>query len=277
MKNTSFMRFPNFKRKALTLSYDDGVVYDKRLIEIMDKHGLKGTFNINSGLYAQKEGERRLTKEEAIALYKDSPHEVAIHGKVHNSLTHVSKVVALNDVLEDRKNLEETFGKIIRGMAYANGSFNDEVVEMLKQCDVKYARTTISTEGFEMPTDWLRLPATCHHNHPKLMELAKKFVEMQDHWYAWRNTCQMFYLWGHAYEFNDNNNWEVIEEFAAYMGGREDIWYATNGEIYDYVEAFNRLVYSSDGRRVYNPTSTTLYMNFFGKEIEIKSGETVTF
>ena len=269
------MRFPNFKRKALTLSYDDGVIFDKRLIEIMDKHGLKGTFNLNSGLYAQKEGERRMTKEEAIALYKDSPHEVAVHGKVHYSLTHVSSVAALDDVLTDRKNLEETFGGIIRGMAYANGSFSDEVVEMLKQCDIKYARTTISTENFEMPTDWLKLPATCHHSNPKLMELAKVFVEMKDDWYYWRNTCKMFYLWGHSYEFNDNNNWEVIEEFAAYVGGREDIWYATNGEIYDYVEAFNRLVYSADGRKVYNPTCTTLYMNFYNKEFIIKPGETV--
>ena len=47
-----FMRFPGGKVKALTLSYDDGVEQDVRLIDIMQKHGLKGTFNLNSGLYA---------------------------------------------------------------------------------------------------------------------------------------------------------------------------------------------------------------------------------
>lgn len=274
MNNSIFMRFPGFKRKTLTLSYDDGVVFDKKLIEIMDKHGLKGTFNINSGLFAKKEGERRLTKDEALALYKNSPHEVAIHGEQHYSLTLVDEAVALNDVFTDRKNLEKMFGRIVKGMAYANGPFNDTVVEILKKCGVNYARTVISTHAFEIPTDWLRLPATCHHNDPKLMELAKEFVEASSPYY-WANTCKMFYLWGHSYEFNDNNNWHIIEEFAAYMGGREDIWYATNGEIYDYVQAFNRLVFSAEGNRVYNPTATTLYINYFDKEYIIKPGETI--
>ena len=37
--------------KALTFSYDDGVTQDKRLIKILNKYGLKCTFNINSGLF----------------------------------------------------------------------------------------------------------------------------------------------------------------------------------------------------------------------------------
>ena len=61
--NRNVMRWPGFLRKAVTLSYDDGVVFDKRLISIMDKYGLKGTFNINSGAFAKNEGERRLTKK----------------------------------------------------------------------------------------------------------------------------------------------------------------------------------------------------------------------
>lgn len=44
-----YIRFPNFKLKAVTLSYDDGVRQDKRLIAIMKKYGLKGTFNLNGG------------------------------------------------------------------------------------------------------------------------------------------------------------------------------------------------------------------------------------
>ena len=53
--NHYFVRWPGFLKKAVTLSYDDGVRQDKRLIQIMKQHGLKGTFNINSGCYA-KEG-----------------------------------------------------------------------------------------------------------------------------------------------------------------------------------------------------------------------------
>ena len=36
-----FMRFPGGVQRALTLSYDDGVEQDARLIEIMKKYGLK--------------------------------------------------------------------------------------------------------------------------------------------------------------------------------------------------------------------------------------------
>lgn len=144
----TFLRFPNFKDKAVTLSYDDGVVFDEKLINIMNNYGLKGTFNINSGLFAKNDGERRMTKEQAVKLYKGSGHEVAIHGLNHLSLTSVSSEIGILDVIEDRKNLELIFGGIIKGMAYANGTFDDKVVEMLKMCGIKYARTCNSTGSF---------------------------------------------------------------------------------------------------------------------------------
>ena len=52
------MRLKDGKTKVLTLSYDDGVVQDIRLIEIMNKYGLKGTFNINSALYLPEDAVR---------------------------------------------------------------------------------------------------------------------------------------------------------------------------------------------------------------------------
>ena len=82
-----FMRYPGGKKKALTLSYDDGVEQDIRLIELMKKNGLKGTFNLNSGLYAE-EGtvyppgtvHRRMTEKMATEVYGSSGMEVAVHG-----------------------------------------------------------------------------------------------------------------------------------------------------------------------------------------------------
>ena len=65
---------------------------------------------------------------------------------------------------------------------------------------------------------------------------------------------------GYSYEFEANDNWQVIEVFAESVGDREDIWYATNIEIYDYVEAYRKLVYSMDGHRVFNPTSVSIWL-----------------
>ena len=160
-------------------------------------------------------------------------------------------------------------------MAYANGSYNDEVVKALECCGIEYSRTTVSTEKFDMPTDWLRLPATCHHRNPRLMELAHQFVEIpENEGYFWRNKPRLFYLWGHSYEFDRDNNWEILDELCEYVGGREDIWYATNGEIYEYQKAYKSLRYTADESVVHNPTATDIYLLVGEKKVTVRAGET---
>lgn len=271
------MRLKDGKSKVLTLSYDDGVVHDIRLMEIMDRHGLKGTFNINSGLYMPEDAQRktfngRMKLSECQALYRNSPHEVAIHSVNHPFLENLKKPQMLVEILEDRKNIEAQFGRLARGMAYPYGTYNDTVLEALAACGICYSRTVEDTEDFQFPTNWLTLHPTCHHGNPRLMELAKRFVETAPPAYAgnW-----MFYLWGHSYEFYNGNNWHIIEEFAAYTGGKEDIWYATNIEIYDYVKAYEALQTSVDERLVHNPTATDLWFYQKGKIHCIHAGETL--
>ena len=273
-----FMRFPGGRAKALTFSYDDGVHPDRRLIDIFNKYGMKGTFNICSGRFAS-EGtvyppeaiSGALPKSEAYALYASSPHEVAIHGYTHQYMTNLPTSQMVSEILDDRKNLEEMFGRRITGGAYPYGNYNDDVVEALRLCGIKYCRTTISTEQFNIPTDWLRLPATCHHKNPRLMELADEFLE-----YHINRRAMLFYVWGHSYEFNQNQNWNVIEDFCEKMSDNEEIWYATNIEIYDYIEDYNRLEYFADGKKVYNPTLYELWVYQDGVIYKIPSGETVS-
>ena len=178
-------------------------------------------------------------------------------------------------MIADREKLENLFGCIIKGMAYANGSYSKQTVEILEKCGINYARTTAHTEDFSIPTDWLMMPATCHHNHPRLMELAKRFIEAGETGYHWANKPMLFYLWGHSFEFSDNNNWEVIEEFAEYIGNRPDIWYVTNGELYDYVQAFCRLEFSVDGTILHNPTEKDIYLCYYGKNILVPAARTI--
>jgi hypothetical protein len=268
------MRYPGGRGRALTLSYDDGAIYDIRLMEIMQKYGLKGTFNINSGLFSTPEKmTRAMTKEQCVEEYRKAGMEVAVHGEMHTHWAHVPQGMCVRDIIRDREQLEEAFGTIIRGAAYPFGSCSDATVEALRAAGIVYCRTTVSTESFSLPTDWLRLPATCHHKNPRLMELAKRFVEEER-----SRPPQLFYLWGHSYEFNNDQNWNVIEEFAEYVGNWEDIWYATNIEIYDYVDAYRRLRFSSDGRIVYNPSITEVFfmVGLGGKIYSVKPGETLT-
>lgn len=256
------------KRKVLTLSYDDGVFQDERLVKIMDKYGVKGTFNINTSTYGRG---RRMTHSQTIELYKNSGHEVAVHGYTHPFLEKLDSTEVIYEIIEDRKNIEKDYGIITRGMAYPFGTYSDEVVDILAKCGIVYSRTTKATNNFHFPKNWLTLHPTCHHREPKLMELAKTFVEKDSFW----GQPMMFYLWGHSYEFDDNNNWNVIEEFCEYMGGRDDIWYATNIEVYDYVDAYKRLQTSYDKSIVHNPSAINVWVEINKTIYCIKAGETL--
>jgi hypothetical protein len=83
------------------------------------------------------------------------------------------------------------------------------------------------------------------------------------------------YVWGHSFEFDRKNNWELIEDFCKLMSGNEDIWYATNIEIMRYVKALKALEFSAKGDIVYNPTAITVWINVNGKALEVKGGETI--
>ena len=275
-KRFDMMLYPGGKKKALTLSYDDGVCQDRRLIEILDRYGLKCTFNLGSGVlgYQDQLGGRvsisKVMPEEVASLYAN--HEVAGHGLWHSSLVDIGTPAAMYEICEDRRRLEELTGKLIRGFAYPFGLENDDVREILRLAGIESARTVVSTHSFSLPKDFLKWDPTCHHNDPELMSMAKEFCE-SDRMFA---SGELFYLWGHAYEFDVDQNWDRIEEFAKYVSGyRDTVWFATNTEIVEYVKAFRGLRYSSDARLVYNPSATTVLVQVMRDVVEIPAGATV--
>ena len=271
------MRYPGGLRKALTLSYDDGVEQDAQLIPILDAHGLRATFNINSGKFCPEghvhpagQIHRVMTLSRAKALYSGTAHEVAVHALTHANLPDLPPSAVCYEVMQDRINLEREFGGVIRGMAYPFGTYNAEVVQALRDCGIAYCRTVHSTHDFHFPEDWLVLHPTCHHNDPQLMALCDRFLADEAPFFS-----RLFYLWGHSYEFEANDNWDVIRAFAEKMGGHRDIWYATNIEIVTYVNAYRSLILSADGRTVYNPTVTRIWLEDNFRLYEVGPGETV--
>ena len=79
-----------------------------------------------------------------------------------------------------------------------------------------------------------------------------------------------------TYEFADANNWHIIENFAEKMGGRDDIWYATNIELYYTWLDYQRLECSADGSIIHNPSVRSVWFADRKKNVyEVKPGETV--
>ncbi|MGN1372513.1 MAG: polysaccharide deacetylase family protein [Candidatus Coproplasma sp.] len=277
MFEEKYIRFPGGRAKAFTLSYDDGIKADKRLLEIMERYNLKGTFNLNSRLFDCENWHGRMDEEETYKTFSNCSQEIALHGARHIFLNKVPLPEAVREVVDNREYLEEKFDRIVRGMAYAYNGFSEDVKRVLKDLGVAYARTTKSTYSFDIPTDWLELNPTCHHTDARLKEVADRFLNSSPEDELKHREGWLFFLWGHSYEFDDDDNWEVIESLAERLCGREDIWFATNIEVYDYVTAYNNLVFSIDGERVFNPSCQCVWIEVRGRIYAVESGKTVVF
>lgn len=280
------MRFPEGKFKAMTFSYDDGVVEDKKLINLFKKYGVKATFNYNSchfGEYDREDTlvlpEGHLTEDELKAISADPQFEIACHGHIHPYYASLPQAAVTNDIIKNRNELERITGKIIRGFAYPSVSATNNVSETaLKAADIAYVRTTDSSNSFTMPKNWYRWHTTCHHKDAP--DLYEKFAELKETIYA----PYLMYVWGHSFEFERQNNWGLIENLLENCYSNPEIWFATNMEIYEYANAFNRLVLSADGTKVYNPTKIDLWAAICTKNvkkapiptIKIPAGETVS-
>ena len=225
--------------KYVTFSFDDGVTQDRRLIELLNKYGLKATFNLNSSLFGLKGGwvqngkdliHNKVFASEVKELYQG--HEVAVHTLTHPNLTGEADEAVVYQVEEDRKKLSQLAGYEVTGMAYPCGGVNndDRVAEIIKtKTGVQFARTITSTHSFDLPENMHRLNPTIHICEvDKLFALAERFIAMKP------DTPQVFYIWGHSYEFDvfDEMNWETLERFFQLISGKSDIYYGTNKEVF---------------------------------------------
>lgn len=264
MKNI-YVCFPEGKHKVLTLSYDDGKTVDRKLLAILNKYGIKGTFHLNSGLLDKGD---RVIADEIKELY--SGHEVAAHTYTHPTIERCPDEQILQQILNDRKGLEKVVGYPVRGLSYPNGSYNKRIMDMLPYTGIEYARTVGSSHGFALPDNWYSWQATCHHNH-NLMTLAEQFTGLYKSQYLY-----LMYVWGHSYEFDNDNNWDLIEGFCEYISSRDDIWYTTNIEIFDYFKAYSNLRFSAAGNFVYNPSVISIWLNVADKVYEVKAGSQIS-
>ena len=277
-----FMRYPGGKAKAVTFSYDDGVPQDQRLAALFDKYGMKATFNFN----CECNRKFNFTKEQIKELFLSKGHEIAVHGAFHRANGNLRPIEGIRDVLDCRLELEAKCDQIIRGMAYPDtgitqmGNFGnyEQIKNYLTELDIAYARTLGGdNNSFLVPQDFHAWMPTAHHDNPNIMKYIDEFLnlDISPAAYHAKRIPRLFYIWGHSYEFDRNDNWGHMEAICQKFAGNEELWFDTNIEIYDYVQAYKSLRYSADGHTVYNPTLLTIWLDADGKPYCIQSGETI--
>lgn len=224
------------KYKAITFSYDDGITQDIRLIEIFNKYGLKATFNLSSALLGTNRtivrngkdvSHNKVSPDSVRSIYEG--HEIASHTLTHPVLTDLSDEEVIREVEQDRLNLSELAGYEVVGLAYPHGTsfINDHIAQLVKEkTGIRYARTTSSSYTFAPEPDLYQLGASTPSVHlDKMFAMGEEFVNLK------ADTPQIFYIWGHSFEFDANDTWERFEEFCQFISGRDDIYYGTNKDV----------------------------------------------
>lgn len=228
----------NGKKRAVTFSFDDGVTQDIRLIEILNKYGLKATFNLNSARFGTPGDDWvvewgriprvMISASQVAKLYVG--HEVAVHTLTHPNLTTLEEKEIIRQVDEDRKALSALCGYSVVGMAYPCGGVNNDerVAAVIKNnTPIAYARTITSTYSFELQKEnLLRFNPTLHFLDGKTEETVERFLNLQ------ADSPQLLYIWGHSYELDyDESRWQRFEELCKTIANRKDVFYGTNKEV----------------------------------------------
>lgn len=241
-------------KKYFTLSFDDGLEQDKKVLELMKKYGLKGTFNLNSGMFGLQ-GEvkgigtfsfqdceagvrhhwpfsyvphNRIPENEIRDVYAEM--EIATHGYRHEPLGKVKEDLMYNSINRDKENLEHLTGKKILGHAYASGSTSPAVERHLKAKGYLYARAVFPSGSFEFPENPLNFRPSSSVIMGNTMKLVKDFLAAKA-----EDRDLLLYLWGHSYEMDYGKgaaSWDGLERLFATVAGHEDIIYCTNSEAF---------------------------------------------
>jgi peptidoglycan/xylan/chitin deacetylase (PgdA/CDA1 family) len=246
---SSFL-FPGGAAKVLVVSMDDGPVQDRRLVELLERQGIRGTFHLNSGRLGQT---GHVPADEVASLYAD--HEVSTHTVGHPYLDSLTRSEIVAEVGGDRAALSKILARDVRGHAYPFGAYNAEVVRVLRDLGIAYARTASPTRDFRLPGDLLAWNPTSHHSAAG--ELVDGFFA------APNNALALFFIYGHSWELDagePTNSWSYMESLARSLGGRDDVWYATAIEVADYIRAVCAVQASLSDDSLYNPSGIDLWL-----------------
>lgn len=229
------------KKKAITLSFDDGVLQDIKTIELLDKYGLKATFNLNSELLGRPNILRfEDSKSHIVPRYVIAPehvkevyanHEVAAHTLTHtNLITLEDDNEIIRQVEQDRLNLSQIVGYEVVGMAYAGGGANnnDHCAELIRNhTGIQYARSLRRSLDFEMPKNIFRLaPSATTDFLDQLDDLVDQFIELET------DKPKLLFIMGHTYSLDyEIERWLKLESIFEKLSYLDDVFYGTNKEV----------------------------------------------
>jgi peptidoglycan/xylan/chitin deacetylase (PgdA/CDA1 family) len=227
--------YPGGKTKAFNITYDDGVLQDERFVALLNRYGIKGTFNLNSQLMREEFAwthpngmqVRRLAPECAKHLYDG--HEIAAHTLTHPYMHALQDAELYRQLKSDKDNLEELFGKEVKGFAVPFDYYDDRIADCAKACGFAYARMSEFTGNYTPCTDFYHWKTGIYHIDPDLPDYVAGFLNTREE----LAVCQIV---GHSYDLDAENLWGTMELICAAVSKCDDIWFCTNAELVDFLK-----------------------------------------
>lgn len=231
--------YPGGKAKAFNITYDDGVLQDVRFVELLNRYGMKGTFNLNSRLMEEEfvwthpSGVeiKRLSREAVRNLYDG--HEIASHTLTHPYMNELTRGELLRQLGDDRKALEQHFGREVKGFAVPFSYYSDEIAKAAEDCGFEYARMSEFSLSYKPCADWYHWKTGVYHIMPELKPFVMGFL-LTDRELA---VCQIV---GHSYDLDTEKLWDTMDSICAAVAEREDVWFCTNLELVRYLKAMEK-------------------------------------
>lgn len=189
-------------------SWDDGVVDDVRLTEVLRRYAVPATFNLNPGLhqrqrsYGWRYGDKevwRLGRDELADVY--AGFAIANHSLTHPYLPDLSPPDLEREVRDSRRLLQDWLDQPVRGFCYPFGGFTAAVKDALRAAGHVYARTIIEVESVFPPLDPLELGVSCRFADPAFWNRYERAKAVNG----------AFFFWGHSYELLDEAMWADLE------------------------------------------------------------------
>ncbi len=261
--------YPGGKRKAFNITYDDGVEQDIRFVELLNRYGLKGTFNLNSELMRTQFAwthpggmeVRRLPVDAVRHLYDG--HEVASHTLTHPYMSELPEWEIMRQMGEDRRNLEEIFGREVKGFAVPFDYYSARIARCAENCGFEYARMSEFSGSYVPCRDWYFWKTGVYHIEENLTDFVAGFLNTEEE----LAVCQIV---GHSYDLDAENLWGTMELICAAVSGQEDVWSCTNLELVRYLKAVEQF----DGT---NRSDQTLWFEVGGRIRTLHPGERADF
>ena len=228
--------YPNGKRKAFNITYDDGVCQDIRFVARLNRFGLKGTFNLNSRLMEEEFAwihpcgmeVKRLSNGAVQGLYDG--HEIASHTLTHPYMHDLPEFEILRQLGEDRQRLESIFGREVKGFAVPFDYYSDLIARCAEICGFEYARMSEVSLSYAPCADWYHWKTGVYHIMPELVPFVEGFLTTDQE----LAVCQIV---GHSYDLDAEGLWETMEKICAAVAAQEDVWACTNLELVRYLKA----------------------------------------